>query len=489
MTLSQSQAGDPESQSHGATQVTVMSKRAVVSGTLGSALEYFDFTVYGLLAATLFPKLFFHDLGPSAGLLASFATFGAGFLARPLGAIVFGHLGDKYGRRPVLHLTLLLMGVSSVVIGLLPTGQGIVIASILVGLRFLQGFSLGGEATGSQLMVMEHAPSNRRGFFGSIPSSGSPISQVCANLLLVLLTSVLTEQQWESWGWRLPFLMSIAIVAVAAVVRMKLDETPVFTVVKDDVQQAGAIERDSGLGVVAAFPKTVFLLTLAWGGVLSTFYLVTVYGLSLMKSEGGMQSNTAFLILVVGSALAVPACLFGGWISDRVGRRKTILTALAGCAIGMGAFFSFMHFGSVPLVGLAVIIAMCSTQLAGGPYAAFYAEQFPTKYRFSGSAISITFSNLVFSAPAPFVATALADSFGIYAVMALTLVIIALSAFVITRLREGGGIDLEEIGDTAAGSVDQAESGAVQSPTTSDFEEMDRTIPAQSRPEQKLLTD
>jgi MFS family permease len=290
-------------------------------------------------------------------------------------------------------------------------------------------------------MVMEHAPVDRRGFIGSIVSTGSPISQVLANLLLVLLTTVLSEQQWESWGWRVPFLASIAIVAVAAYIRLKLTETPAFVAAKE-VKSADEAHQSSGLRVLRAHPKEVTQLILSWGGMLACFYLVTVYGLSVMKSQGGMASNTTFLILVIGAACAVPACVFGGWASDRIGRKKTVLIALAGCATGMALFFSVMSTGSAWLVGIAVIVTLCSTQFASGAQPALFAEQFPTRYRFSGSALSITFSNVLFSAPAPFVASALADAFGTYAVLALVIGLLIVSALAVASIVERSDVDL-----------------------------------------------
>ena len=245
--------------------VRKMEVRAVASGALGSALEYFDFALYGALSATIFPALFFSDLGSTAGLLASFATFGVGFLARPLGAIIFGHLGDRYGRKPILFATLVLMGLSSIAIGLLPAYQGALVASALVFLRFLQGVSVGGEATGNQLMVMEHGAKSRRGLLGSFITMGSPISQVLANLALAVLSATLTTEQFESWGWRIPFLGSILIVAIAVFIRLKLEETPAF-IVNKAAESAEAKPAHGGLRVLRSHPLTVTKLTLCWGG-------------------------------------------------------------------------------------------------------------------------------------------------------------------------------------------------------------------------------
>src|SRR5918992_910276 len=256
-----------------------MQIRAVASGALGNTLEYFDFAIYGALAATLFPRLFFHDLGETGGLLASFATFGVGFVARPVGAVVLGHLGARFGRKPILFATLLLMGFSSVLIGLLPTGQGIGIAVLLVVLRCLQGFSLGGEYTGSQLVTMEHGDRSRRGLLGSVIVIGSPISQVLANLVLVVLSASLPPAQFESWGWRIPFLGSVLIVGIAFFIRRKIDETPAFVAATHD--ESGR----KGLRVLLTHPRQVFLLTLAWSGPNLCFYLVAVYGLSYMTAR------------------------------------------------------------------------------------------------------------------------------------------------------------------------------------------------------------
>ncbi|MFE4500956.1 MFS transporter [Rhodococcus sp. NPDC056743] len=419
-----------------------MQKRAAASGAVGQSLEYFDFTVYGALSATLFPQLFFSDLGESGALLASFATFGVGFVARPLGAITFGYLGDRIGRRPVLFITLMIMALSSIAIGLLPTGKGFAIAAILVGLRFLQGFSLGGEATGNQLMVMEHSDPHRRGLMGSFVNVGATVSQVVANLALLLLTTTLSEQQWQSWGWRVPFLASIALVAVAVYMRLKLTETPAFQAVDDSVTESVEPKRNSGLRVVMTHPGYILRLALAWGGILITFYLVLVYGLSVMKSEAGFSSSTTFLVLVVASAAAIPACIAGGWVSDKIGRQKTVIIALAGCAIGLTLFFLLMSTKNVLVIGAAATFAICSNQFANGAQAALFAEQFPTEVRFSGSALSITFSNLIFSAPAPFVATALTAAAGDIALVAVALTIMVISLIAMLSIKDRTGIDL-----------------------------------------------
>lgn len=415
-----------------------MQRRAVVSGTLGSALEWFDFAVYGALSATIFPALFFSDLGEAGALLASFASFGVGFVARPLGGILFGYLGDRIGRRPVLLTTFILMGVSSVIIGLLPTGQGIAIAAILVGLRFLQGFSLGGEATGGQLMSMEHTVNNRRGLMGSFINVGSPLSQVVANLVLVLLTTVLTEDQWLSWGWRIPFLASILLVAIGVYIRLRLEETPAYVVQKEQVQKPV-----NGLMVLRTQPLRVVQLTLAWGGSALTFYLVAVYGLNFLTAQGGLDSSTSFMILMVGNGVSVAFGVLGGYISDRIGRKLVIIIGTIGCFVAISLFFTVAATGNIPISLLLVVLALSSVQFGYGAQPAFFAEQFPTATRFSGSALSLTMANLLFAAPAPLVAAALTEATGgPTAVVLITLGVIVISLIALLTTRDNRHVDL-----------------------------------------------
>jgi MFS family permease len=415
-----------------------MSRRAVVSGALGSALEWFDFAIYGALSATIFPALFFADLGPGGALIASFATFGVGFLARPLGAVVCGYLGDKFGRRPVLLGTFIAMGISSVLIGILPTGQGVFIAFLLVALRFIQGFSLGGEATGAQLMTMEHAEGSRRGILGAFINIGSPLSQVIANLTLTVLAAILTAEDFQNWGWRIPFLLSVVLVAVGVYIRLKLEETPAFVVQKELVGD----KKVNGLKIVKTQPLTILTLILAWAGSAMTFYVVAVYGLSYMTSQAGFSRGDGFLILVIGNAVSVGFGLFGGWISDRIGRKPVLYLGLALQFVALAAFFPAANTGSFFLAMLTVIAALSGVQFAFGAQPALFAEQFPTAGRFSGSALALTISGLVFAAPAPMVAAALAGSGWYWGIGVINMVVVVVSVIAMTWVRENRHVDL-----------------------------------------------
>ncbi|WP_255770713.1 MFS transporter [Pseudarthrobacter sulfonivorans] len=414
--------------------------KTVTSGALGSALEWFDFAVYGALSATVFPAIFFSGLGEAAALIASFATFGVGFLARPLGAIICGHFGDKYGRRPVLLATFILMGVSSLAIGLLPGNQGITIAIVLVSLRFLQGFSLGGEATGAQLMTLEHANANQRGLLGSFINIGSPLSQVLANVTLVILSTSMSEAAFRDWGWRVPFLLSILLVVVGIYIRMRLEETPVFL-----EQKAAATESISGLQVLKTMPWTIIKLMLVRAGSNVTFYTISVYGLNYLTTHAGFSKGDAFIMILVANGISVGVGLLGGFVSDRIGRKPVLVIAIIAQLIAVASFFPSAESGNIFLIVLTVTVAISGVQFEFGSQPALYAEQFPTNMRFSGSALSLSFSQVIFSAPAPIVAAAIASTGNFWLIAAINVVVLLMSLLFVRWLKENHTAELSEI--------------------------------------------
>ena len=323
----------------------------------------------------------------------------------------------------------------------------------MVGLRFLQGFSLGGESSGNQLMAVEHAARDRRGLRGALVNMGSPISQVVSNLVLVLLTATLTQEQWASWGWRVPFLASIAIVAVAAFIRLRLAETPAFVARRDGPKAPQQMTKHRvGLGVLLVHPREILRLTLVWGGPCLAFYLVAVYGLVILNKEAHIASSTTFLILLIANALSVATCVGGGILSDRRGRKTAVLTGLSGAIVGILLFFLLVPTAIIVLLGAAVSLTLCSIQVISGAQAALFAEQFPTQYRFSGSALSYTLANLVFSAPAPLVATALTASWGAQSVMWLVVAALLVSVIAALTLRDNTGVDLTKAAPQVAGA-------------------------------------
>ncbi|MER7010280.1 MFS transporter [Saccharopolyspora sp. NPDC000359] len=380
-------------------------RRAVASGTFGTAMEWFDFAVYGTLSATLFPSLFFPSFDENTAVLASFATFGAGMLARPLGGIVFGVLGDRIGRRNVLMFTLVLMGMASVLIGLLPTyaALGILAPTLLVTLRFLQGFALGGEASGAQILVVEHAPDDRRGMMGGILAIGSPLAQTMASVVLAGLAAGLSEEAFASWGWRVPFLMGVLLLVVGMFIRRRIEESSAF---RESQQRAevSAVPQERALAVLRRRPGTVVKLVLSWAASAGLFWICVTYAVNYMTKELGYANSVTFSLLVMANLISVPAAICGGRLSDRVGRKKVFVLGLTMQGIAAGTMFPVMDSMNFPASVAVVALALCGIQITAGTQAAFFSEALPTSMRYTGSALGMTFAGLIFGAPMPFVA-------------------------------------------------------------------------------------
>jgi MFS family permease len=422
-------------------RATPQARRAVLSGAAGSALEWFDFAVYGALSATVFPTLFFHSLDPAMGLLASFATFGVGFFARPLGGLVFGNLGDRIGRRQVLLATFISMGTASLIIGLLPTYQviGFTAPLLLVIMRFIQGFALGGEATGAQLLTMEHAPQARRALYGALMAMGSPLSQVLATLLLTVLSSALTPEAFTAWGWRVPFLLSILLVVVGIYIRLRIEETPLFEHEAEEL----AAESAAPLATIRGHRKTTARLILAYAPIVLTFYIVSVFGIAYLTSRGFDRSQT-YAIILVSNLLSVLAIWIGGYVADRIGRRRVLfIGSVVALAAGL-AFFPAADTGSFPLVLTVVAVALSGTQFGNAAQGALFAEAFPTRVRYTGSALALTGSTLIFAAPAPFIASWLTSlGFGTTPVIVFWTAVILAALVNIYTMREGRTLEGE----------------------------------------------
>ncbi len=429
-----------------------VARRAAISSALGSALEWIDFTAYGAVAATVLPAQFFPTMDPSSAILASFATFGVGFFARPAGGVVLGILGDKLGRKKVLLFTLVLMGVASFLIGCLPTytSIGLWAPGLLVLFRFMQGFALGGEATGAQLLTMEHAPADQRGLFGSFINIGAPASQVLANLLLFLITASMTTEQFMSFGWRIPFLMSLLLVALGVYIRLKVEETPAFEHMKahEASDKTGATRRASPLSVLRTHGGTVLRLMLFWAAPSACFYVVTVFSLGYVTKTIGVSNQTAFLCLLGANLVAVFTTVIGGTASDRFGRKPpSIIASLIMMAIAL-MYFPLLSTGNAFLIFLAMSIFVGSIQAQSGILPAFFAEPFPTSVRYTGSALAYTGANLAFSGPTPFVAAWLMQSSGgqvwVLTAMCVLIIIMSLVALVVSPETRNFAFDRDE---------------------------------------------
>ncbi|MDR3101009.1 MAG: MHS family MFS transporter [Paraburkholderia sp.] len=379
---------------------TSMAKRATIASALGSTLEWIDFMTYGAVAATVFPRIFFASMDSNMGILAAFITFGVGFCARPLGGLFFGAMGDRHGRRRILLYTLSLMGISSFLIGCLPTYAqiGFVAPLCLVILRFLQGFALGGEATGAQLMTMEHAPKNRRGLFGSFINMGSSLSVALANGMLLGLTGVMGVERFQTWGWRIPFLFSFVLVLLGLYIRVRVSETPAF----EKAHAKGQSARVPVLRAFARYPTTIGRLLVIQCAPPACFYLITVFSLNYITKNLALSSETAFLCLMMANVFAVGAMIAGGYLSDRIGRKPTMLISSIITLCMSLSYFTLLDTRSWAVIFVVMAVFIGSLQVLSGIQPAFAAESFPTDVRYSSSAAAYTGANLIVGGPTPF---------------------------------------------------------------------------------------
>lgn len=379
-----------------------MANRAALSSIAGSALEWLDFAAYGAIAATVLPQLFFSATDTTTAALAAFATFSVGFVARPLGGLICGALGDRVGRRNMLVFTFLLMGVCSFLIGVLPTyaSIGVYAPVALVVLRFMQGFALGGEVTGSQLLTMEHAPKNRRGFYSSFIAMGSPLAQVLANAVLFGVAAIVTNEQFLRFGWRIPFLFSFLLVAIGLFIRMRISETPAFEAQMKQ-KRSGRVQSTAGFGKHGG---TILRLMMVWAAVSIAYFIATVFILSYVTGKLGISKQTAFAILIVAHLCSMVAMGFGGALCDRIGRRRAMLLGSRSMLVAFIVFFPLILSGHVLLIGLAIVFLLCAAQFHAGVQPAYFAEAFPTEFRYRGSAVAYNLA-VVIGSSAPFAAT------------------------------------------------------------------------------------
>ncbi|GAB2846624.1 MFS transporter [Lentzea nigeriaca] len=364
-------------------------RAAAASGWFGSALEYYDFFIYAQAAALVFPSIFFPKGNPTVAIVASLATFGVGYVARPIGAFVLGHWGDRHGRKNVLILCMLMMGLSTFLVALLPTysSVGVLAPALLVVLRLIQGFAVGGEISGASTMIGEHAPPGRRGFYASFALQGVQAGQILAAAVFLPLAAILPKADFESWGWRIPFLLSVVVVVAGYVIRRRVDETPVFQEEKahDATPKAPIVlaVRENGsdmLRVVCmALMNVVPVATTVFG---ATYATSKAYGV-------GMSTTTLLWISVAGNAVAVALIPFVGNLSDKIGRRPCIIVG----ALSSGALsYAYLWAISEGNTTLSFILAMLMWGMVYQGYNAvfpsFYQELFPAKTRVTGFAVS-----------------------------------------------------------------------------------------------------
>jgi MHS family shikimate/dehydroshikimate transporter-like MFS transporter len=384
-------------------------KRVLAASSVGTVLEWYDFFLYGTAAALVFDKLFFSEsLSDTAATLASFATFGAGFFARPFGAVLFGHFGDRVGRRNMLIISLTMMGLASAAIGCLPTyaSIGLLAPILLVFLRLVQGFGVGGEWGGAVLMVTEYAPDGKRGRYGAFVQVGVPAGLLLATCTFLLMDALTTEAAFMAWGWRIPFLISIVLVAVGLFIRLRVFESPDF----EEAKAKGKTKKAPApiVETVRNHPRELATAFGARVGENALFYLFTVFILEYGESELGFERNQLLVAVIVAASIGLFTNLFFGSLSDRVGRRPVYLFGACVSLVFSFFYIPMLDTESMALIVLATVIGLnLGHDAMYGVQAAFFAESFGTTARYTGAGIGYHLAAVLGGGIAPLVATAL----------------------------------------------------------------------------------
>lgn len=431
-------------------------RRLAAAAVFATTLEWFDFLIYATAAALVLGHQFFPSADPVAGTLASFATFAVGFIARPVGGMIAGHVGDRFGRKPPLVVAMLVMGVATFAVGILPpyASIGVWAPVLLVVVRLVQGLGVGAQWGGAALLLVEHAPTEHRGYYGSLVQTGAVAGAVAGNLFFLILTATMSPAAFDTWGWRIPFLTGILLVGIGIWVQLKIEDTPVFHELRErsaaaareaGVRKAPLIEavRHHGLAIVQAAG--------AFFVVNAVFYILISGILGYATTEVGMSRTSVLIcVMVAGLSQMVTMPYFGG-LTDRMGSRKKLyLIGTVAMAVFAFPMFWMIDTGSVPLVLIALLIAFTIHATMYGPQATLYAEMFPADVRFSGASLGYQVASVLAGGLAPFIMTALLAATGASWSVALYIIATAAITFVaVGSIRERYRRDLYEVSDEA----------------------------------------
>lgn len=451
-------------------------RKVAMTSLTGTSVEWYDFFLYGTAAAIVFPVLFFSsDTNSTVALIASFSTFAVGFLARPLGGVLFGHFGDRLGRKKMLVVALMLMGVSTTLIGMLPTYEsvGVLAPALLVVLRFMQGIAIGGQWGGAMLIVTETAPAEKRGWYGAYAQAGAPIGIILANLAFLLISYLVSDEAFFSWGWRIPFLASIVVIGISMYVQLHLEDTPAFKELKRikeerdrkkesqnvaattagetdakvlEVDTTALATRSPVLEAIRLYPGRICLAAGAFLSIQVTFYIliafVVAYGSSV---EGvGMTRNTMLAAVLIASVVQIVSQFWAAGFSDRHGRRGIFIFGALMCGVWAFAIFPLIDTGNFMLITLAISLGLAFMGFQYGPQAAFFTEMFSTHVRYSGASLGYQLGAILGGALAPTIAVLLWSQYGIFYVAVYMAIASVLTIGSVWMIMETKGIDIHE---------------------------------------------
>ena len=430
-------------------------RKVALTALAGTSIEWYDFFLYATAAALVFPSAFFPDSTPTMGLILSFGTFAFGFIARPLGGILFGHFGDRVGRKRTLVIALMMMGIASTLIGLLPTFATIGIAApiLLSLLRFAQGLAIGGQWGGAMLLVTESAPADKRGYYGAYAQAGAPVGVILANVAFMMISYSVSEDAFMNWGWRIPFISSVVLIGISMYVQLHMEETDAFKELQklqkkkqDEQPQAAVVRRSPVLEAIAKYPKRIALAAGAFLSIQVSFYILIGFVLAYgTDADGaGMTRDQMLFAVLLASVLQVPAQFMAASYSDKNGRRGIFMLGAILTGVWAFALFPLIDTGNFWLIVLGLSGGLMFLGMMYGPQAAFFTELFSTEVRYSGASLGYQTGAILGGAFAPTIATILWTEYSIFWVSVYIAIASFLSLISVLMLTETYKTSLDE---------------------------------------------